>query len=90
MAWFPRSDGYGAAGALVQHQDWYKISQDPKEGVLLYFSSPAGDLKNELSQIEKAGGRIVVPREPIPLEGSGYVAVFIDTEGNRVALHSLK
>lgn len=35
-----------------------------------------------------AGGKIVVPKTEISPE-YGHMAVFIDTEGNRVALHSV-
>jgi hypothetical protein len=40
-----------------------------------------------LDKIVAAGGRIVVPKTEISPE-YGYMAVFIDSEGNRVALHS--
>ena len=88
MAWFPMSDGKGASGSLVQHKEWYKPSPDTKAGVLIYFTSPSGDLTNELSRIDKAGGRVVVPRESIGEHG--FIAIFLDSEGNRVALHSMK
>jgi predicted enzyme related to lactoylglutathione lyase len=45
--------------------------------------------KNELARVEDAGGKILVPKKQIS-EDVGYMAVFIDTEGNRVALHSRK
>jgi predicted enzyme related to lactoylglutathione lyase len=35
-----------------------------------------------------AGGKIVAPKTEISPE-HGYMALFIDTEGNRVALHSI-
>jgi len=41
-----------------------------------------------LDRIEKAGGKIIVPKTQISPE-HGYMAVFIDTEGNRIALHSV-
>lgn len=86
MAWFPMGEGRGASGSLVQHKEWYTPARNTKEGVLIYFTSPSGDLNNELSRIEKAGGRVVVPRESIGEHG--FIAVFLDTEGNRVAIHS--
>ena len=88
MAWFPMSDGKGASGSLVQNKEWYRPAKDPREGVLIYFMSPSGDLSNELPLIEKAGGRVVIPRKPIGEHG--FIAIFLDSEGNRVALHSMK
>jgi uncharacterized protein len=43
--------------------------------------------KMYLDKIEAAGGKIVVPKNEISPE-YGFMAVFIDTEGNRIALHS--
>ena len=84
MAWFPFSDQPGAPGSLVKHEEWYKPSAD---GVLIYFSSQAGDLNDELNRVEKAGGSVLVPKKLIS-EDIGYMAVFADTEGNKIALHS--
>lgn len=87
MAWFPEAEsGIGAAGSLVRYPDAYKPSKD---GVLVYFTAQSGDLSNELGRVEKAGGKIVIPRRLIT-EAIGYMAVFIDSEGNRIALHSRK
>lgn len=87
MAWFPFSEtGTGAMGSLVKHPEFYKPSA---EGTLVYFTSPSGDLSNELAKVEAAGGKILVPRTLIA-EDIGYMAVVFDTEGNRIALHSRK
>jgi hypothetical protein len=40
-----------------------------------------------LDRIESAGGKIYQPKTKISDE-HGFMGVFIDTEGNRVALHS--
>jgi hypothetical protein len=85
MAWFPWVEkAPGAAGSLVFHKEYYKPSAD---GALVYFSSHTGDLINELSKVEVAGGKIIQPKTLIK-EEIGYMALFIDTEGNRIALHS--
>lgn len=87
MAWFPwAEEGKGSAGSLVCNQAYYKPSMD---GVLIYLTSQAGDLNVELNRIEKAGGRIIQQKILIA-EDYGYMAIFIDTEGNRIALHSRK
>lgn len=83
MAFFPMGDGtMGAGGSLVEAGDYYTPSH---EGVLVYFSCE--DLKIELSRVEKAGGKVLQARTQISPE-YGYMALFEDTEGNRVALHS--
>ena len=84
MAWFPFANVPGAPGTLVYHKEFYKPSAD---GTLVYFTCHSGDLKNELSKVENAGGKILVPKTLIK-EDIGYMAVCIDTEGNRIALHS--
>lgn len=82
MGWFPdRGDVVGAQGTLIK-QESYIPSQ---EGTLVYFKSD--DVQIELDRIEDAGGKIVQPKTQISPE-HGCMGVFIDTEGNRVALHS--
>jgi hypothetical protein len=82
MGWFPDNNGaYGATGTLIQ-QESYIPSQ---EGTLVYFMSE--DVQNELDRIEAAGGKIYQSKTKISDE-HGFMGVFIDTEGNRVALHS--
>ena len=85
MAWFPWIEtGMGAAGSLVYAPDFYKPCND---GTLVYFTAHSGDLSNELSRIEPTGGKVLQQKTLITDE-IGYMAVFIDTEGNRIALHS--
>ncbi|WMI67687.1 VOC family protein [Mangrovimonas sp. YM274] len=82
MGWFPdRGEVTGAQGTLIK-QDSYIPSQ---EGTLIYFISE--DVQNELDRIEAAGGQIYQPKTQISPE-HGYMAAFIDSEGNRIALHS--
>ncbi len=85
MAWFPAiRNGAGAAGSLVHHATAYKPSSD---GTLVYFSALSGDLSKELSRVEGAGGKILRGKTLIK-EDIGYMALLLDTEGNRIALHS--
>ena len=82
MGWFPdRGEAPGAQGTLIK-QESYIPSQ---EGTLVYFVSE--DVQNELNRVEAAGGKIYQPKTQISPE-HGYMGVFIDCEGNRVALHS--
>ena len=90
MGWFPFAEDQnrpGAAGSLVKHPDAYKPSSD--HGVLVYFSSRTGDLDDELSRVVAAGGKILQAKTQIS-EEYGCMALFLDSEGNRIALHSPK
>lgn len=83
MGWFPSSNenAYGVSGSLIKQESYIPS----KEGTLVYFMSE--DLQNELDRIEQAGGTIYKPKTQISPE-HGFMGVFIDTEGNRIALHS--
>ncbi len=87
MAWFPMvENGGGSAGSLVKHPDFYIPSAD---GVLIYLTAHSGDLSNELARVEPAGGKVIQDKKPVS-EEYGFMALILDTEGNRVALHSRK
>jgi len=57
------------------------------EGTVLYFNA-GNDLQPMLDKIEKNGGQVIVPKTEISPE-MGFFALFIDTEGNRLGLHSI-
>lgn len=87
MAWFPWvENGQGAPGSLVKHPDFYVPSS---QGTLVYFTAHSGDLANELSRVEAAGGQ-VTQKKTLIADDIGFMGLFIDTEGNRIALHSRK
>lgn len=54
-------------------------------GSIIYLNANP-DLQNVLDRIEKAGGKITMPKTSIGQ--NGFMAFFIDTEGNIMALHS--
>ena len=72
------------SGALVYNDSWYKPSNT--DGPLLYLNGNP-DLQTVQDKIEAAGGTVTIPKREISPD-YGYMAVFEDTEGNRVALHS--
>ena len=82
MSFFPAADGK-VSGGLVQ-SDMHKPSQD---GSVVYLNANAAGMENVLEKIPTAGGQVVMPKTQISPE-IGFMAFFIDTEGNRVALHS--
>ena len=87
MAWFPGIEkGMGAAGSLVFNPEFYKPSAD---GVSIYLTTATGELNNDISRVLAAKGKVEMPKTLISKE-IGYIAVIIDSEGNRIALHSRK
>ncbi|MCW8879075.1 MAG: VOC family protein [Kangiellaceae bacterium] len=83
MGLFP-SEGEVTFGIIVQGED-YKPSTN---GVTIYLNG-GDDLQNILDKVEKQGGQITVPKT-LHADESGYFAMFIDTEGNKMGLHSPK
>ena len=82
MGFFPAESGIG--GAIVSGPGCV-----PSEiGPLLYLNG-GEDLNNVLSKVNEAGGRVVMEKTFLS-ESAGYFAMFIDSEGNRLALHSKK
>ena len=84
MRMFPLEDQDGVGGALVHSGAFHKPSTT--DGPLIYLCANP-DVQNVLDKVEKAGGTIQVPKTQISPE-YGYMAVIIDTEGNRIAFHS--
>ena len=86
MAFFPYADGNGkASGGLVQSK-MHKPSLTA--GPVIYLNANP-DLKTVLGRVAKAGGKVTMPKTFIG-DGVGHMAFFVDTEGNRMALHSNK
>ena len=54
-------------------------------GAIIYLNANP-DLQKVLDRIEKAGGKITMPKTSIG--GNGFMAFFTDSEGNGMALHS--
>jgi len=82
MAFFPATSGVG--GAIIASPG----SVPSDKGPLIYLNG-GDDLNNVLNKVEKAGGRIVMPKTLIS-KNDGFFAIFIDSQGNKLALHSKK
>lgn len=83
MAGFPSENGNGkASGALVQ-SEFHKPS---KEGSYVYLNANPS-IQAVLDRIPKVGGKVVMPKTQVSPE-IGWMASFIDSEGNQVALHA--
>ena len=85
MRMFPIEDPMNIGGALVYNKDFYKPSSS--DGPLIYLNGNP-DVQNILDKVEGAGGQVVVPKTEISPD-YGHMAVLLDTEGNRIALHSI-
>lgn len=86
MRMFPLENMMTGVGGALVHTDGFHIPS-ATNGPLLYLNANP-DVQFVLDRIESAGGKILVPKTQISPE-YGYMAVFIDTEGNRIALHSV-
>ncbi len=80
MGMFPFEDG--VSGAVIQGEGYTPSA----EGTVVYLNG-GDDLNNVLNKVEAAGGKVIMPKTDIG--ENGYVAYFMDTEGNRVGLHSM-
>ena len=71
----------GASGALVKSAD----NIPSTSGTIVYFY--CDDVEVEASRVEASGGTLIVPKTS--LGEFGFMAMFIDTEGNKVGMHSM-
>ena len=85
MRMFPIEDQMmGIGGAVVRSDGFHNPSVT--DGPLIYLNGNP-DVQKILDKVEAAGGSILVPKTEISPE-YGFMAVIIDTEGNRIGLHS--
>jgi len=86
MRMFPVEDQMtDIGGAIVYSEAFHKPSAT--DGPLIYLNGNP-DVQKVLDKVEAAGGSVMVPKTEISPE-YGFMAVIIDTEGNRVGLHSI-
>ena len=74
----------GRGGAIVHNPGFYSPS---KNGSLIYLNCDP-DLSIVLDKVEDAGGKVTTPKTVVG-PNLGHWALIEDTEGNRVALHSM-
>lgn len=53
-------------------------------GTVVYINA-SPSIQTVLNKVEQAGGKVIVPKTQIP---AGFIALIIDTEGNKVGLHA--
>lgn len=86
MRMFPLDDMMTQVGGALVHSDGFHIPS-ATDGPLIYLNANP-DVQNVLDKVAGAGGSIMVPKTEISPE-YGFMAVIKDTEGNRIALHSV-
>ena len=77
--------GGGRGGAIVHNPSFYTPSTN---GTLVYLNGEP-DLQPVLDRVTAAGGKVTFPKTELG-QGLGFWALMEDSEGNRVALHSMK
>lgn len=83
MAFLPADLESGGIGGSIISGPGYEPSQ---QGALVYLNG-GEDLAVPLARVEAAGGKVIVPKTS--LGPNGFMAQFVDPEGNRVAFHSM-
>jgi uncharacterized protein len=74
----------GRGGAIVHNPEFYTPSAN---GSLIYLNCEP-NLQLNLDRVENAGGKILEPKTNIG-NNLGFWALILDSEGNRVAFHSM-
>ncbi len=74
----------GVSGCVIQG-DGYKPGN---AGCVIYLETK-GALDGPLARAAANGGKVATPKTALP-EGMGFFAHFVDSEGNRVGLHSME
>ena len=77
MACFPSGEG------AVFYQPNYKPSEN---GIIINLNVP-DSIEETSARIEANGGKIVLPKTKIEVEGRGYFALCLDSEGNKIGLY---
>ena len=81
MAMFPFDHTKpGCSGALVQGKDYVPGIT----GTMVYFECP--DVAPYLAKVENAGGQLLLSKTSIGPHG--FIGIFLDSEGNKVGMHS--
>lgn len=82
MGCLPGTQPDTVGGAVVSGPGY-----EPSDKGSLVYLNGGEDLSLPLGRVEAAGGKVVMPKTAIGK--NGFMAQFIDSEGNRVALHSM-
>ena len=81
MGFFPHAHE-GVGGSIVCGEGYTPTT----EGSVVYLNG-GDDLNAPLGRVESAGGKVLTPKTGIG--ENGFIGMFLDSEGNRVAFHSM-
>lgn len=59
----------------------------PSDNGTVVYINASPNIQTVLDKVEKAGGKVISPKIQIP---PGFIALIIDSEGNKVGLHAEK
>lgn len=82
MGLFNNAEGQ-SVGCVV-----HSAAHRPADGGAMIYLDASPSIDTVIGRIEGAGGKLVVEKTRLPQE-HGYIAQFVDTEGNRLALHAM-
>ena len=82
-AFFPHTAETQTGGCLMQGPNY----EPTDKGTIIYLNG-GEDLQPALERVAKAGGKIILPKTS--LGQNGFMAHFLDTEGNKMGLYSKK
>ncbi|MDO6602119.1 VOC family protein [Arenibacter palladensis] len=81
MGLFPYQDQM-VTGVIMKGEGY----EPSDKGVTIYLNG-GDNLQTILDKVEGNGGKIIVPKS-LHADESGYYALFLDSEGNKMGLHS--
>ncbi|UII31251.1 VOC family protein [Fulvivirga ulvae] len=82
MGIFPYED-QAVTGVIIKAEGYLPSA----DGVTIYLNG-GNNLQTILDKVEENGGKVIVPKTP-HADDSGYFALFHDSEGNKMGLHSI-
>lgn len=83
LGFLPVQQGH-IGGAIIKTE-----GHEPSQNGALIYLNGGDDLNDVFNRISAAGGEVIQEKTAISPE-HGYYALFLDTEGNRLALHSME
>jgi uncharacterized protein len=83
MAVFPYDQANAISGCVISGAGY----APGKDGSVIYLNAVAG-IDAVLAKVPVAGGKVSLGKTALP-SGMGFFAHILDTEGNRVGLHSV-
>ena len=75
-------ENQAVVGVIMQGEDY-----EPSAGGVTVYLNAGDNLQEVLDKVEPNGGKVLVPKTPHADE-SGFFALFLDSEGNRLGLNS--